>query len=141
MKTGSGTKPYDLYSATTRVPTRPAVNPMLYRLKPMWALKSCAAAGARMKPMTRLVTTASGTLRTGGMLVLKRISEKIGASATPKNAVLMFVANVSPLNREYSATPMTMHQMFSRFFPNSAKPSTKKRHATAAPVILAPALW
>ena len=27
--TGSGTKPYDLYSATTSVPTSPAVNPML----------------------------------------------------------------------------------------------------------------
>ena len=43
---------------------------------------------------------ASGTLTAGVRLVLNRISEKIGASATPKNAVLMFVANVSPLKRE-----------------------------------------
>ncbi len=35
---------------------------------------------------------------------------------------------------------MTMAQTFSRFLPNSAKPSTRKRHATAAPVIFAPAL-
>ena len=74
------------------------------------------------------------------MLVLNRISEKMGASATPKNAVLMFVANASPLKREYSTTPMTMDQTLRRFFPNSAKPSTRKRHATAAPVIFAPAL-
>ena len=72
--------------------------------------------------------------------MLNRISEKIGASARPKNAVLMCVANVSPLNREYSRTPITMGQTFSRFFPNSAKPSTRKRHATAAPVIFARAL-
>jgi hypothetical protein len=69
----------------------------------------------------------------------EQISED-GASATPKNAVLMFVANVSPLNREYSTTPITMHQTFRRFFPNSAKPRTRNRHATAAPVIFAPAL-
>ena len=140
MKTGSGTKPYDLYRATTRVPTSPAVNPMLYRLNPMWALKSCAAAGARTNPMTRLVTTASGRLSASGMLVLNRTSEKIGASARPKNAVLMCVANASPLNREYSRTPITMNQTFRRFFPNSAKPRTRNRHATAAPVIFAPAL-
>ena len=72
--------------------------------------------------------------------MLNRISEKIGASARPKNAVLMFVANVSPLNQEYSRTPITMHQTFSRFLPNSAKPSTRNRHATAAPVIFARAL-
>ncbi len=76
------------------------MKPMLYRLKPMWALKSCAAAGARMNPIARPVTTASGTLTAGARLVLNRISEKIGASATPKNAVLMWVANVSPLKRE-----------------------------------------
>ncbi len=68
----------------------------------MWALKSCAAAGARTKPITRLVTMARGTLTTGARLVLKRISEKIGASATPKNAVLMCVAKVSFLKRAYS---------------------------------------
>ena len=90
--------------------------------------------------MARPVTTASGRLTANERLVLNRISEKMGASATPKNAVLMFVANVSRLNQEYSRTPITMHQTFSRFFPNSANPSTRKRHATAAPVIFAPAL-
>ena len=66
----------------------------------MWALASCAAAGASTKPMTSPVAMASGTLTAAVREPLNRISEKIGASATPKNAVLMFVANVSPLKRE-----------------------------------------
>ena len=66
----------------------------------MWALASCAAAGASTKPMASPVPMASGTLTAALRVPLNRISEKIGASATPKNAVLMFVANVSPLKRE-----------------------------------------
>ena len=50
--------------------------------------------------MARPVTVASGTLTAGARLPLNRTSEKIGASATPKNAALMFVAKVSPLKRE-----------------------------------------
>ena len=38
--------------------------------------------------MTRLVTTASGSLTSSASVVLNRISEKTGASAAPKNAVL-----------------------------------------------------
>ena len=56
--------------------------------------------------MTSPVATASGRLNASGMVVLNRISEKIGASARPKNAVLMCVAKVSPLNQEYSRTPI-----------------------------------
>ena len=48
--------------------------------------------------MTRLVTTASGTRISSASVVLNRISENTGASAAPKNAVLMCVANGSPLN-------------------------------------------
>jgi hypothetical protein len=62
--------------------------------------RDLAAAGASTKPMARPVTMASGTLTAAVRAPLNRISEKIGASATPKNAVLMFVANVSPLKRE-----------------------------------------
>ena len=76
--------------------------------------------------MTSPVTTASGRLNASGMVVLNRISEKIGASARPKNAVLMCVAKVSPLNQEYSRTPIAMGQTFRRFFPNSAKPSDQE---------------
>ena len=75
------------------------VKPMLYRLYPMCARKSCAAAGARMKPMTRLVAIASGTRNSSASDVLNRISEKTGASAAPKNAVLRGFANGSPLKR------------------------------------------
>ena len=85
--------------ATTSVPTIPAVKPMLYRLYPMCARKSCAAAGVRTKPMTRLVAIASGTRNSSGSTVLNRISEKTGASAAPKNAVLTWVANGSRLKR------------------------------------------
>ena len=137
--TGSGTNPYDLYVATTSVPTMPAVKPMLYRLKPMCALNSCAAAGARMKPMTRLVTTASGTRISTASAVLNRISEKTGASAAPKNAVLTWAENASPLNRAYRKTPRTIDQMLRRFLPNRPNPSTRNRQATAAPVTLAAA--
>jgi len=67
----------------------------------MCALKSCAAAGARMKPITRLVTTASGTRTWRDSEVLKRISENTGASAAPKNAVLTWAENGSPRYRAY----------------------------------------
>ena len=94
-KTGSGTKPYDLYSATTRTPISPAVNPMLYKQNPMCARNNCAAAGGRMNPISKPVTMARGTVTTGRSVVLNRTSETMGASATPKNAVLMCVANGS----------------------------------------------
>jgi hypothetical protein len=89
--------------------------------------------------MATLVATASGRLTGSDRAELKRISEKIGDSATPKKAVLMWVAKASPRKRAYSQTPSTMLQTFSRFLPNSAKPSTRNRQATDAPVILAPA--
>ena len=104
----------------------------------MCALNSCAAAGASTKPIPSPVTMASGTLSAVGSVPLNRISEKIGASATPKKAVLMCVAKASPRKRAYSATPITIGQMLSRFLPKSAKPNTRKRQATAAPVIFAP---
>ena len=103
----------------------------------MCALNSCAATGARMKPMTRLVTTASGTRISTASAVLNRISEKTGASAAPKNAVLMWAENASPLKRAYRKTPRTIDQMLSRFLPNRPNPSTRNRQATAAPVTLA----
>ena len=65
----------------------------------MCALNSCAAAGARTKPMTRLVTMASGTRNSIASVVLNSTSEKTGASATPKNAVLRCAENGSPLKR------------------------------------------
>ena len=49
--------------------------------------------------MTRLVTTASGSRTANASDVLNRISEKTGASAAPKNAVLTWAANGSPRNR------------------------------------------
>ena len=85
--------------ATTSVPTMPAVKPMLYRLNPLCALNSCAAAGARMKPMPKLVTMASGTRNSRASVVLNRISEKTGASAAPKNAVLTCAEKASPRYR------------------------------------------
>jgi hypothetical protein len=90
-----------LYSAAISVPTMPAVNPMLYRLRPMWALKSWAAAGGRMKPINRPVASASGSATGRVRVVLKRISEKTGGSAAPKKAVLMWAANGSPRKRAW----------------------------------------
>jgi hypothetical protein len=88
-----------LYVATISVPTMPAAKPMLYRLKPMCALASCAAALGSTKPVTRLVASASGSRAGSASVELNRISEKIGASAAPKNAVLTWVANASRRKR------------------------------------------
>jgi hypothetical protein len=100
----------------------------------MCALKSCAAAGAGMKPMTRLVTTASGTRIWTDNDVLNRISENAGASAAPKNAVLIWAENGSPLYDAYRKTPTTIDQTLRRFLPKSPNLGTRKGHATAAPV-------
>ena len=55
--------------------------------------------GRKMKPTASPVTSASGTLTIGVRSVENRISEKIGASAPPKNAVLRCARKGSPRNR------------------------------------------
>jgi len=53
----------------------------------MCALKTWAATGGSTNPITSAVTTASGRRTGSDSAVLNRISEKMGASARPKNAV------------------------------------------------------
>ena len=54
----------------------------------MCALKTCAATGGSTNPISSDVTTPRGSATAVGSRVLNRISEKIGASARPKKAVL-----------------------------------------------------
>ena len=88
-----------------------------------------------------LVFFRNHLLDISGSEVLNRISVNTGASAAPKNAVLMCAENGSPRIRAYSATPATIDQTLRRFLPKRPKPSTSHRHATAEPVILVPARW
>jgi hypothetical protein len=54
------------------------------------------ANGAKTKPVIKLVTMLSGSLASIGREVLNRISQKTGARAVPKKAVLTCPANASP---------------------------------------------
>ena len=49
-----------------------------------------------MKPMPRLVARLKGRVAASGSKLLNRISEKIGAKAAPKKAVLIWAAKGSP---------------------------------------------